>query len=151
MTIRLEIYIDGGAKGNPGPSGIGVIICRDGEVIKNVSEFIGKTTNNVAEYTALIYGLQEALILKAASVTVYTDSQLLYRQLRHEYKIKNSNLIGLYNQVRLLLSGIASFEIRHIPREKNSGADKLVKKAIREATRKKSLIIGDEQKVAAPD
>ncbi|MDD5553614.1 MAG: ribonuclease HI family protein, partial [Candidatus Omnitrophica bacterium] len=79
---ELKIYVDGASKGNPGPSGIGVVICSDGKVIKNVASFIGNTTNNVAEYTALIYGLQEGLMLKAESIEINTDSQLLYRQLK---------------------------------------------------------------------
>ena len=78
----LEIYIDGASKGNPGPSGVGVVICRDGETIKNISSYIGHATNNVAEYTALIYALEEALIMKAESLKINTDSQLLHRQLK---------------------------------------------------------------------
>ena len=83
---ELEIFIDGASKGNPGPSGIGVVICRDGQTIKNISSFIGNTTNNVAEYTALLYGLQEALLLKAKVVKINTDSELLYRQIKKIYK-----------------------------------------------------------------
>ena len=75
---ELDIYIDGASKGNPGPSGVGAVICRNGETIKNISSFIGNTTNNVAEYTALIYGLEEALLLKAESVRINTDNQLLF-------------------------------------------------------------------------
>ncbi len=131
MTEELEIYIDGASSGNPGPSGIGVIIMREGEVIKNISRFIGNTTNNVAEYSALIYGLQEALILNAKVVKVNTDSQLLCRQVNKDYKVKSPNIVGLYSQVTHLVQGFKKFSVIHIPRENNKGADKLATKAIK--------------------
>lgn len=133
---EIEIYIDGASKGNPGPSGIGVVICNNGETIRNISSYIGNATNNIAEYTALIYALQEALILKAEVLKVNTDSQLLYRQIKKIYKIKSANIIGLYNQVQNLMQGFKSIEINNIPRENNRGADKLATKAIKEALRK---------------
>jgi len=129
---ELEIYIDGASGGNPGPAGIGVILTQNGEVIKNMSVHLGTQTNNVAEYMALIFGLQEALILGVSTVKIYTDSQLLCRQINKEYKIKSSNLIGLYYQVQHLLSAFRSTEIKYISRDKNKGADKLAKKAIKE-------------------
>ena len=122
---ELEIFIDGASKGNPGPSGIGVVILQGNETIGNISTFIGNTTNNVAEYTALIYGLQEALKLKAESIKINTDSQLLHRQLNKTYKVKSPNIIGLHNQVTHLLSGFRHISITNIPRENNKGADKL--------------------------
>lgn len=125
----MEIYIDGASKGNPGPAGIGVILTKNGQVIKNISTHLGIQTNNVAEYMALIFGLQEALVLRANTITIYTDSQLLYRQINREYKIKSPNLIGLYSQVKHLLSAFNCAEIKYIPRDKNRGADKLAKKA----------------------
>ena len=125
----MEIYIDGASKGNPGPAGIGVILTKNGQVIKNISTHLGIQTNNVAEYMALIFGLQEALVLRANTITIYTDSQLLYRQINREYKIKSPNLIGLYSQVKRLLSAFNCAEIKYIPRDKNRGADKLAKKA----------------------
>ena len=140
---ELDIYIDGASKGNPGPSGIGVVICRDGETVKNISSFIGETTNNVAEYTALIYALQEALKLKAENVKINTDSQLLCRQIKKIYKTKHPNIVGLFNQVSHLVSGFRQFSISHIPREKNKGADKLATKAVNdELKNNRSLIKG---------
>jgi ribonuclease HI len=136
---RLDIYIDGASQGNPGPSGIGVVICEDGKTIKNISSFIGNATNNVAEYTALIYALQEALMLKAQSLKINTDSELLHRQLRKIYKIKNANILGLYNQAEHLMSAFKEINIDHIPRENNRGADRLAAKAIKEAISKKVL------------
>ncbi len=130
---HLDIYIDGASKGNPGHAGVGVVICRDGEVIKNISAYIGKATNNFAEYSALIYALEEALILKADSLKVYTDSQLLCRQLKREYKIKSENIIGLYQQALRLVSAFQRVDFQDIPREQNCGADKLATKAVKAA------------------
>jgi len=129
---ELKIYIDGASKGNPGPSGIGVVICQDSQTIKNISSYIGNTTNNVAEYTALIYALQEALKLKAQILNINTDSELLCRQVNKVYKIKSPNILGLYNQVTHLISGFKQVTINNIPREKNRGADKLATKAIKQ-------------------
>lgn len=134
---ELEIYIDGASKGNPGPSGVGVIICRGPETLKNLSVYIGDATNNVAEYTALIYALQEALIMGACKVKVNTDSELLYRQVKKVYKIKSRNLLALYNQAVHLLSAFQEAAINHIPRENNRGADKLATKAVKDALAKK--------------
>ena len=136
---ELEIYIDGASKGNPGPSGIGVVICRSGETIKNISSYIGKATNNVAEYTALIYALQEALILKAESVKVNTDSQLLYRQIKRVYRTKNPNIRGLYNQALHLMSAFKQVLINNIPRQDNRGADRLATQAIKKELKKTGL------------
>lgn len=135
----LEVYIDGASKGNPGPSGIGVVICRDGSPIKNISSYIGNATNNVAEYTALIYALEEALILKADALKVKTDSELLHRQLMKIYKIKDPGIRGLFERVSRLIAAFKSVEITHIPREENKGADRLATKAVREALVKKVL------------
>jgi ribonuclease HI len=128
---ELEIYIDGASSGNPGPAGIGVIITKDGRIVKNLSVYLGIQTNNVAEYMSLIFGLQEALIFRADAVKIYTDSQLLCRQINNEYKIKSPNLIGLYSQVKHLLSGFNQAEIKYICRDKNRGADKLARKAVK--------------------
>ena len=125
----MEIYIDGAAKGNPGPAGVGVVILQDGSPVKNLHKFIGNTTNNVAEYTALIYALQEAIILKANRVKVYSDSELLCRQIAGIYKVRHINLKPLFEQAKHLAGSLSSFEIKHIPRTENQQADKLAKKA----------------------
>ena len=127
----LEIYIDGAAKGNPGPAGIGVIIMAEAEIVKNISQYIGENTNNFAEYTALIYALQEALILKADKIKVYSDSELLCRQINREYKVKSANIINLYIQALHLISAFKDFSIKHVAREKNKGADKLANLAVK--------------------
>lgn len=132
----VDIYIDGASKGNPGPAGIGVIICQDGQVFKNISNYIGKTTNNFAEYMALIYALEEALMIKADTIKINTDSQLLYRQIKREYKVKSPNIIGLYNQALHLISAFKEVSINYIPRNNNRGADKLATQAIKQALKK---------------
>ena len=128
----LEVYIDGASKGNPGLAGIGVVICKNGEVIGNVSKFIGKATNNVAEYKSLIFAMQESLIEHADKLRVFSDSELLVNQINGEYKIKNENLKSLYAQVVHLKRGFKLFEISHISRDYNRGADKLANLAIRD-------------------
>ena len=136
---HLEIFIDGASKGNPGESGVGIVIYRDGQAIKNISSYIGCATNNVAEYTALLYALEEALLLKAKSLKINTDSQLLARQLNKIYKVRNISIINLYNRAVHLLTGFEKVSINHIPREKNVLADKLATKAVK-ANLKHSLI-----------
>ncbi|MBN1353803.1 MAG: ribonuclease HI family protein [Candidatus Omnitrophica bacterium] len=128
---NLSIYVDGGSRGNPGPSGIGVVILDSkGKKVKEFKKYIGISTNNVAEYNAVIYGLQEALIEKAESVTLYMDSELVVQQLNGDYRVKSNELKPLFEQALHLMSGFKKIEITHIPREKNSEADKLVNKAI---------------------
>ncbi|MCX5710960.1 MAG: ribonuclease HI family protein [Candidatus Omnitrophica bacterium] len=135
----FEAFIDGASKGNPGPSGIGVVICRDGETIKNISNFIGNATNNVAEYSALICALQEASVLKAESLKVNTDSQLLHRQIKRLYKVRHPNIVTLFIQAQQLISGFKDFSIINIPREMNKGADKLATQAIKKELKAKGL------------
>ncbi len=132
----LEIYIDGASKGNPGHSGVGVVIYRDGQELKQISNYIGKATNNIAEYTALIYALEEALLLKAKTLKINTDSQLLARQVNKIYKVKHEGLVSLYQRALRLLSGFEKVTVNHIPREENTYADKLATKAIKEALNK---------------
>lgn len=150
---QLDIYIDGAARGNPGPAGIGVVITQDGRVLKNISRFIGHKTNNVAEYTALIYGLEEALILRADKIRVWTDSELLSKQLKGEYRVKHENLKPLFEQIKHLAGSFGSFEIHHISRERNRGADKLAKKGIDSASglREGSEGLPDGRQVSPPD
>ena len=137
---ELEIYIDGASKGNPGPSGIGAVISQAGVVVKNISSFIGNATNNIAEYTALIYALEEAAALKAESLKIKTDSQLLARQLNKIYKVKNANISGLYDQAVFLISSFKEVSIENIPREENQSADRLATEAVKKELSKKVLL-----------
>ena len=130
---HLDIYIDGASKGNPGPSGIGVVICHNAEAVKNISEFIGNATNNIAEYTALIYALKEAVVLKADTLEIRTDSQLLARQINKVYKIRNERILDLHKQAASIMSSFKNVIVNHIPRESNKGADKLANQAVKKA------------------
>lgn len=128
---KLFLYIDGAARGNPGPAGIGVVLKGvDGKKVKELHKYIGEATNNVAEYNALIYALQEALMLKADDVVINVDSELVAEQLNGNYRVKNEALKPLFEQVAHLLGGFKSFEVTHIDREQNKEADKLANKAI---------------------
>jgi len=128
---RLLLYTDGGARGNPGPAGIGVVILDDKKnKVKELYKYIGETTNNVAEYNAIIHGLEEALLLKAKEVIVHLDSELVTRQLNGEYKVKDAGLKPLFEKALSCLKSFDSFEIRHIERSKNKEADRLANKAI---------------------
>lgn len=131
MLKSVEIFIDGASRGNPGPSGIGIVFL-DGNknVVKKLFKFIGNVTNNIAEYTALIYALQEALIDKYEDVTVKSDSELLIKQLKQEYKVKNENLKPFYEQFLHLSRGFNKVEAVSIYRKDNGLADKLANKAI---------------------
>ena len=148
--IELEIYIDGASKGNPGPSAIGVVICKNSRTLKNISSYIGIATNNIAEYTALIYALQEGLILNAESVKVNSDSELLCKQLNKEYKVKSPHIVGLYKQVLHLSAAFKKFSVKHIRRENNRGADKLANLAIKEEAKKDRSLLSGGRKVVAP-
>ena len=128
----MDIYIDGSSMGNPGDAGVGVIFSRAEVPIKNISRYIGHQTNNVAEYTALITALQEALEMNVRKVTIFSDSQLLCRQISGDYKVKNKNIRHLFEQAKMLLRGFDTCRIQQIPRELNKGADKLARLAIKE-------------------
>ena len=128
---RIVIYIDGGSRGNPGPSGVGVVILdASGKRLKEISKYIGETTNNIAEYSALLYGLEEALMLRADEIVVNLDSELAARQLTGDYRVKDPGLKPLFERAMNMLKSFKSFEVRHIEREMNKEADKLVNRAI---------------------
>lgn len=130
MDRVAKVYIDGASRGNPGPSGIGVLILGENEKeIKKISEKINDTTNNVAEYKALLKAIIECQKIGFNSVRFFTDSQLLARQINGIYKIKNDKLKPLYVKIRGKLLGFKNWEVIHIPREENRVADKLANKS----------------------
>lgn len=129
--MKLEIYVDGACSGNPGPAAIGVVIKRDNKTIKELAKSIGEATNNIAEYTAVVYALQEALILRATDVLVNTDSELVSCQLNGTYKVTHPQLILLFDQIKHMKAGFRSFTIQHVRREKNQDADRLAREAIK--------------------
>jgi len=131
---KLKIFTDGGARGNPGPAGIGVVILDErGRVIKEISEYIGEVTNNQAEYKALIVGLAEAKKLGAERIEVFLDSELAVKQLNREYRVKDKDLAPLFLQVYNISLGFKKIVFKHIFREKNELADKLVNQALDKA------------------
>lgn len=130
-SIKLVINIDGASSGNPGEAGIGVVFRQDRITVKEISKSIGVATNNVAEYTALIYALQESLIRRADEVEVITDSELVYKQMIGDYKVKNANILPLFEQAQHLLEGIKKFKIEHVLREYNKDADRLATQSIK--------------------
>src|SRR3989339_368883 len=132
--MKFTIFTDGGARGNPGPAGIGGGIFNEAqEVVAEISQFIGKATNNDAEYRALLVTLTRAKELGATEVHCFLDSQLVVKQMRREYKVKDKNLASLFIQVHNLSVQIGKVFFNHIPREKNSYADRLVNEAIDKA------------------
>ncbi|NCO65752.1 MAG: ribonuclease H [Candidatus Aquicultor secundus] len=133
MSRKVIIYSDGAARGNPGPAGAGAQIKNvKGDVLAEVSEYLGETTNNVAEYRALILALEQAVHYKPFRIEIRADSELMVKQLNGEYKVKNMGLKPLYDRVKQLLAGCTSVEIKHIYRSENSAADELANKAIDE-------------------
>ena len=125
--MKVVANCDGGARGNPGPAGIGSTIRSPrGKVLAEISEAIGAATNNVAEYTAVKRALEKAAELGGTDVLIRTDSKLLVEQLKGNYRVKNPTLQKLHAEVRALAKPFASVEYEHVPRERNRRADQLV-------------------------
>jgi len=128
--MKVQIYSDGAARGNPGPAGIGVVVKHGNKTIAEVAEYLGKTTNNIAEYLAFIRGLEEALACGAKEVECYADSELLVRQINGEYRVKNEGLVPLFHHAESLLKRFTHHKVIHIRREKNEEADRLSNQGI---------------------
>ena len=119
-------HVDGAARGNPGPAGIGVVIADSaGNVMKEVAEPLGRTTNNVAEYTAMIRALEEARLLGCERIHVYTDSELMAHQINGKYAVKAVHLVPLFQRARILLAQFDRATVTHVRREFNRRADAL--------------------------
>jgi ribonuclease HI len=132
--VRGFLHADGGARGNPGPAGIGVVLEDDrGEVIERLGQGIGAATNNVAEYRALIAGLELALARGVTDIQVFLDSELVVSQMKGEWKIKKDSLRTLAARASSLLQRFDSYTIAHVPRERNADADKLANEGMDEA------------------
>ncbi len=135
------LHCDGGARGNPGPAAAAYVLRRKsdtgaGEVIRKEGVFIGTATNNEAEYRGLIMGLEAALQEGVEEVTILLDSELVVKQLRGEYRVKNNRLAALHSRARELLGRFLSWEVEHVRRDSNWEADALVNHALDSATRK---------------
>ena len=130
---ELTIYTDGASRGNPGEAGAGAIIYgEEGTVIKKVKKYLGTTTNNVAEYMALIIALNEALTLKGEILHLFSDSELMVRQIKGIYKVRDRKMQALWREVKKLLSQFIQYDIICIDRRKNREADELANLAIDE-------------------
>lgn len=140
-TDRLAIiYTDGGSRGNPGPAGAGAVLLDGEKIVCNLSKYLGVTTNNIAEYTALVIALEKAIELGFANVEVRMDSELIVRQMTGHYKVKNAGLMPLFMQARNLANRFASFKIEHVRRENNKLADKLANDAMDQGQREQAQI-----------
>ncbi len=130
LNSTLTMYIDGASSGNPGPAGIGIVIFdNEGRQVGKISSYIGKRTNNFAEYTALIRALKIAHYFKVKELKIRTDSELIVKQLQGEFQVKNDQMKRLYDQAISLIKTIENCKIEHIPRGQNDKADYLAKKA----------------------
>jgi ribonuclease HI len=128
--MKAEVHCDGASRNNPGDAGIGIVIKSEGKVVREIAEYIGQTTNNIAEYRALIRGLEETLKLGAKEAEFFCDSELTVKQINGEYKVKNEGLKPLHLIARGLIGRFKSFEINHVRREHNAHADELANKGI---------------------
>lgn len=143
--MQIDLYTDGGARGNPGPAAVGAVVKKDSQVVENYAETIGRATNNQAEYRAVIFGLQKIKSLygkqkvKQVEVNVFVDSELLANQLNHKYKIKNEEIQSLFIEVWNLMLDFKKVSFNHIRREENKEADKLLNQALDGAGDNKSL------------
>jgi ribonuclease HI len=128
---RVTANVDGGARGNPGPAAIGVVLRNgDGSVLKEVGEKIGEATNNVAEYRALLRGIELARGHGATELELIGDSELVVRQVEGRYKVKNAGMKELYAEVVRSLREFDCWSIRHVRRAENADADRLVNEAL---------------------
>lgn len=131
MGDVLLLHIDGASRGNPGEAGAGVVITDGGgKIHRELKRYLGRTTNNQAEYQALILALREAKDMAAGGIRIFSDSELLVRQMNGLYKIKNRDIKTYADEARELLKKFSSWEITHVPREENSEADRLANDAI---------------------
>jgi ribonuclease HI len=127
----LKVYFDGGSRGNPGPSAVGAVLYdSENNKVEELSEYIGEHTNNIAEYTALEKALDMAAKYKCKNIILYTDSKLLNNQIKKIWKIKDKNILEMYLKVSQKLGGYDTVDLRLVPREQNTEADRLVNNAL---------------------
>ncbi|HXV53286.1 MAG TPA: ribonuclease HI family protein [Solirubrobacterales bacterium] len=131
MPERVVVHVDGGARGNPGPAAIAAVVTTpEGEPVESVGEAIGRATNNVAEYRALLLGIERARALGASELDLVGDSELVVKQVKGEYRVKDGGLRPLHAEVRRALEPFERWSIRHVRREQNADADALVNETL---------------------
>jgi ribonuclease HI len=129
--VKLVVNVDGGARGNPGPAAIAAVVQDvDGGVLEEHGEAIGRATNNVAEYRALLLGIERAAAFGADELELVGDSELVVKQVKGEYKVKDATMRELHAQVKQALKDFESWSIRHVRRERNAEADRLVNETL---------------------
>jgi ribonuclease HI len=132
--VKLIVHVDGGARGNPGPAAAACVLSAPaGEIVGEYAELLGEVTNNVAEYRALLLGLERARELGASDVEVVNDSELIAKQINGAYKVKHASMRPLYLQAMSALRGFERWTVRTVPRAQNAGADALVNAALDQA------------------
>ena len=129
--MKLTVHVDGGSRGNPGPAAIAAVLSdENGEVIDSAGAVIGRATNNVAEYRALLFGIERAAALGATDLDLVGDSELIVKQVRGEYKVKDPNMKPLHAAVKAALADFDDWSIRHVKRHLNAEADRLVNESL---------------------
>ena len=130
-SSEIVVHVDGGSRGNPGPAAYGVTVeDANGALVAELSKFLGRATNNVAEYHGLLAALEFALEHRHLRLRVLTDSELMARQIEGRYKVKSPDLKPLFARARQMIQQLEHFSIRHVPRERNAHADSLVNQAL---------------------
>lgn len=130
---RCRLYTDGACRGNPGHGSAGAVLDdQQGTALQEWGRYLGICTNNIAEYEALILGVREALDLGVTELDIFLDSELLVKQVKGEYRVKNARLQELFKELQRLLSLLTDYDIRHVPREENKRADRLANAALDE-------------------
>ncbi|HTB22277.1 MAG TPA: ribonuclease HI family protein [bacterium] len=131
-ALAVDIFCDGASRGNPGPAGAGALLLLGGggKVLARVCKPLGRATNNEAEYAALLLGLQEARRLNASRVSVYADSELVIKQLTGVYRVKHPVMRERHQEAMRLLAGFEAWSATHVPRERNTEADRLANQAL---------------------
>ncbi|HVL96098.1 MAG TPA: ribonuclease HI family protein [Solirubrobacteraceae bacterium] len=129
--MKVVVHVDGGSRGNPGPAAAGAVVSTpEGDVIDEATEFLGRTTNNVAEYRGLLLGLERARLLGATEIEIYNDSELVAHQINGRYKVKHPDMKPLYLEAMQRLREFGRWRVRSVPRAQNAAADALVNQAL---------------------
>jgi ribonuclease HI len=129
--VKATLFADGGSRGNPGPAASGAVLFgEDGQVLREVGTFLGVSTNNVAEWTGLLTGLEAALDLGVDDLAVRLDSELVVKQISGAYRVKNAGLIPLHAKAKVLLRKFAHVDVQHVRRKQNAAADALVNQVL---------------------